>query len=100
MRAVAALGLILTFVICGCGGAEKEVTPAQAAFEAAEIVPDGHGAFVALDPGTQSFEQRYLLARVTGGRWTEDGLRIPSRKVDALCAAHFLAAEACSALGR
>ena len=100
MRCVAALGLILTVTVIGCGSSEKEVSPAQAAFEAAEIVPVGRGAFLELEPATQSYEQRLLLARITGGRWTVDGLRIPPQKVDALCAAHFLTTEACNALGR
>jgi hypothetical protein len=99
-RCLATVGLTLIFAIAGCGGSEKEVNPAQAAFEGAEIIPLGRGAILELDPGTQSAEQRYLLARVIGGRWTADGLRIPPRKVDALCMAHFLTAEACNALGR
>lgn len=96
---VAMLALTL-IAVPGCGGSGKTVSPAQAAFEGAQIVPAGRGAFLELAPGTQSLEQRYLLARVTGGRWTADGLRIPPQKVDALCGAHFLSAESCSALGR
>jgi hypothetical protein len=98
MRSLAALTVsVLVFALAGCGGSEKSVSPAQAAFENAELVPIGQGAFLRLRPGTQNAAQRRLLARLTAGKWVENGLVIPPYRVEALCRAHFLSREWCKA---
>ena len=93
----------VALVMLGCGGGDA-VSPAQAAFEEAELVRVGQSAFLQLRPGTQSPLQRRLLARLTDGTWVENGLTIPPRRLDALCKTHTFSTEAfvrvCKELGR
>jgi len=65
-----------------------------------ECQPNRHNDKDKHDPQRDDDNLEEFFARMTGGRWTADRLRIPPKKVDAFCGAHFLSAEACSALGR
>jgi hypothetical protein len=97
MRSLAALIVsVLALILAGCGGgSDTTVSPAQAAFEDAELVPVGQAAFLRLQPGTADPEQRRILAYMTGGKWLENGLLIPPKEVDAMCRADQLSGEVC-----